>query len=551
MTARTSPQLEWGTALTGPRASRSRSLSRRAPREDAAVSSRTRSRSVITRSARRTVRHTRTGARPRAVETAAIQVFLFRAERFLGTQLFGANEPVVVGRSRRAHLQLEGDTVSRLHCQLEYESGRILVEDLGSANGTYVNRHRLEARQVAEPSDAIHLGAYTMRVRALDIEGGAFPGEGASAEAVTRIEAILNVEESEDASAEAVIDIFSGIGGPGRARSSAGGPGRGARLDQRLYEEAIRRATGEERARSVRPSREGSRTDTDRPPLAERAQTLLPGDSRARDATSNDREFRERLRDLDDLIASLDAREARDGSDPAAVPEAGFFDEVWTRSGQVASLPLPRPQVRSTASGTLAPALPAPKAPKPREDEPTLSEPGPARRALAPGAGKAGRSNPGDEASLDREVQPTPPGQADDRGRSLAAEDRWRGHDAIEIAARSRGRLLDIAVLTQEGDQYVLGHPTPQGRLAPASAHPGLRLLRINADRTVDLVFPIDVGGDIVRGKEKVALSELTEGRKYSCLRLEGDDVATVLLGDGAEAVTYSVRFTRRGSRPG
>ena len=38
---------------------------------------------------------------------------------------------------------------------------------------------------------------------------------------------------------------------------------------------------------------------------------------------------------------------------------------------------------------------------------------------------------------------------------------------------------------------------------------------------------------------------ELTEGRKYSCLRLRPRDVITVILGEGAERVSYHVRFLR------
>jgi hypothetical protein len=117
--------------------------------------------------------------------------------------------------------------------------------------------------------------------------------------------------------------------------------------------------------------------------------------------------------------------------------------------------------------------------------------------------------------------------------------------DAVEIVAREAGRLLDIATLRRESEQYVLGHKTPQGKVAPHKLHTGLRLLRISDDREVDLVFPRDVAGHLVRGAETVALRELTLGRKYSCLRLKPQDVVTVILGEGAEAVSYHIRFIR------
>jgi hypothetical protein len=40
--------------------------------------------------------------------------------------------------------------------------------------------------------------------------------------------------------------------------------------------------------------------------------------------------------------------------------------------------------------------------------------------------------------------------------------------------------------------------------------------------------------------------SELTEGRKYSCLRLETQDIATIILGEGRQCVTYHLRFLKR-----
>lgn len=117
--------------------------------------------------------------------------------------------------------------------------------------------------------------------------------------------------------------------------------------------------------------------------------------------------------------------------------------------------------------------------------------------------------------------------------------------DGVEITARAGERTLDITTLRREGDQYVLGHPTPIGVVAPPSSHPGLRLLRIDQDRNVDLVFPREVAGQLLRDGETITLHELTEGRKYSCLRLRAGDVVTVMLGIGPKQVSYHIRFVR------
>ncbi|MCB9652157.1 MAG: FHA domain-containing protein [Deltaproteobacteria bacterium] len=117
--------------------------------------------------------------------------------------------------------------------------------------------------------------------------------------------------------------------------------------------------------------------------------------------------------------------------------------------------------------------------------------------------------------------------------------------DGVEVSARVDGKLVDIAVLRKGGEEYILGHRTPQGAVAPARCHLGLRLVRINPDDSVDLVFPKDVGGHLVRGNTTVTFTDLAEGRKYSCLRLETRDVATVILG-GTQGVSYHVRFLHR-----
>jgi len=48
-------------------------------------------------------------------------------------------ERTVVGRSRKADLVLDEDTLSREHAAIRYDLGRFVLEDLGSANGCLHN----------------------------------------------------------------------------------------------------------------------------------------------------------------------------------------------------------------------------------------------------------------------------------------------------------------------------------------------------------------------------------------------------------------------------
>lgn len=54
---------------------------------------------------------------------------------------------VVFGRSRAVTIPVDHDKVSRQHARVTRRGGQIVVEDLGSRNGTRVNGEKLEGPQ--------------------------------------------------------------------------------------------------------------------------------------------------------------------------------------------------------------------------------------------------------------------------------------------------------------------------------------------------------------------------------------------------------------------
>ena len=60
-----------------------------------------------------------------------------------------------------AALFLDDVTVSRNHALLVRRSDGIYVDDLGSLNGTYVNRKRIESQLLAD-GDEIQIGKYKL-----------------------------------------------------------------------------------------------------------------------------------------------------------------------------------------------------------------------------------------------------------------------------------------------------------------------------------------------------------------------------------------------------
>ena len=70
--------------------------------------------------------------------------------------------PITVGRSAPSELILEGSTVSRRHCKLERQGDLIVITDVGSTNGTFVNGERIEAPVALEDGARLTIGAYTL-----------------------------------------------------------------------------------------------------------------------------------------------------------------------------------------------------------------------------------------------------------------------------------------------------------------------------------------------------------------------------------------------------
>ena len=68
---------------------------------------------------------------------------------------------VVVGRAMNVQVRLNDDGISRRHCRVLSIGGQVIIEDLGSANGTLVNGEMIQHHALKE-GDKVRLGANTM-----------------------------------------------------------------------------------------------------------------------------------------------------------------------------------------------------------------------------------------------------------------------------------------------------------------------------------------------------------------------------------------------------
>lgn len=72
---------------------------------------------------------------------------------------------VVIGRDSACQIRIPTDAVSRRHCELSQESGQLTIKDLGSSNGTFVNKRRITQSELVA-GDIISVGPVVFVVRA-------------------------------------------------------------------------------------------------------------------------------------------------------------------------------------------------------------------------------------------------------------------------------------------------------------------------------------------------------------------------------------------------
>ena len=80
-------------------------------------------------------------------------------------QLFPLGEEVTIGRAPGCSVPLADDTyVSQLHARIYIREGQPFVEDLGSTNGTFLNRSRLTQTMPLRRGDRVQVGQTVLEV---------------------------------------------------------------------------------------------------------------------------------------------------------------------------------------------------------------------------------------------------------------------------------------------------------------------------------------------------------------------------------------------------
>ncbi|MEE4304146.1 MAG: EAL domain-containing protein [Wenzhouxiangella sp.] len=97
--------------------------------------------------------------------------------------------PATVGRHPECVVQLSVERLSRMHARFELDGDMLLIRDLGSTNGTFVNHARVTAPTRLQVGDVLHLADHEFRLMA-DAGAGEAGGSGTGEETVVGMAAL-------------------------------------------------------------------------------------------------------------------------------------------------------------------------------------------------------------------------------------------------------------------------------------------------------------------------------------------------------------------------
>jgi pSer/pThr/pTyr-binding forkhead associated (FHA) protein len=82
-----------------------------------------------------------------------------------GTTISLGQAPILIGRAPECTLVLEDDFASGRHARLSLQQGTWMVEDLGSTNGTFLGRNRVQAPTPVSPGSPVRIGRTVLELR--------------------------------------------------------------------------------------------------------------------------------------------------------------------------------------------------------------------------------------------------------------------------------------------------------------------------------------------------------------------------------------------------
>ena len=92
------------------------------------------------------------------------KVAVIEGEKLKG-KTFDLGEELMIGRADKCHIVLDDTYVSQIHARIFKRGEGYMVEDLGSTNGTYLNRRRITAPTELQRGDKVKIGKTVLEFR--------------------------------------------------------------------------------------------------------------------------------------------------------------------------------------------------------------------------------------------------------------------------------------------------------------------------------------------------------------------------------------------------
>jgi len=85
--------------------------------------------------------------------------------KYRGKKIVIPQSGLVIGRDRGCQMRISSDQISRVHCKFTVSQDGIILKDLGSRNGTFVNENRIENDRQLKSGDVVKVGPLTLEIR--------------------------------------------------------------------------------------------------------------------------------------------------------------------------------------------------------------------------------------------------------------------------------------------------------------------------------------------------------------------------------------------------
>jgi hypothetical protein len=86
------------------------------------------------------------------------QLVVERAPGHEAGMIYDVDGDLVLGRGERAEIRLEDPFASSRHARIFEQGNAVVIEDLGSTNGTYLNEEVLQTPRPLHPGDRVRIG---------------------------------------------------------------------------------------------------------------------------------------------------------------------------------------------------------------------------------------------------------------------------------------------------------------------------------------------------------------------------------------------------------